>query len=195
MVLRKIGTCMIIAAILLTGCQNKPTNNDTEQNVPDMLETVDTEQSKPINTYNQEQSQEFDEPLLALPSEETIIYQGHVPVSSYDLIICKSPTDEYSIYVTDRGSVECRTYTKMNLQIPENITYDSYRLLPIVIGTGGSCDAEVIVEFMSNGVKSYHGFDAGFFEDSSNNFFYYSELDENDVLYLFEIITDDINND
>ncbi|MEA4832935.1 MAG: hypothetical protein VB118_10025 [Oscillospiraceae bacterium] len=176
----KLGICMIISAILFTGCQNNSKLAMTERS--------DTEQSDTKNTHDKEQYQNYNKPITALPIYNTIIYQGNVLATSKDLIICKSPVDGYSIYATQSGSVDHRLYTKINLSLPSEMQYDSWKLIPMIRGGSG-----VVVEITRKSEKSYYIFEPNLSDFNSaklescgdwQNFIFIGEIPKDEITEL-----------
>ncbi len=101
-----------------------------------------------------------------LPQGDTVIGQFRITLSRYDLVICESEREKYSLYIIDSaGPEEEKVYTKLTLSIPEDIEYDEYKVLPIGGGGAGSEEVYTIVEFTSAGEKRYYYCIAYFCED------------------------------
>ncbi len=100
-----------------------------------------------------------------LSPDEIVFYRRYVPASSWEIILCTSAEEKYSIYVTRTYMTdENRLYTKMELVIPSDIEYDDYKLLPVFMPTGGSGGAMILIEFSTGETKSYYAFEANLAE-------------------------------
>ncbi len=101
-----------------------------------------------------------------LPQGDTVIGQFKISLSRYDLVICESEHEKYSLYIIGSAETEEeKVYTKLTLSIPEDIEYDEYKVLPIGGGGAGSEEFYTIVEFTSAKEKRYYYCIAYFCED------------------------------
>lgn len=94
-----------------------------------------------------------------IPYGEEIVLCQAIPTTSFELVLCRNSSDENSVYIAERYS-ENKKYAKMTLYISEDMEYDSYKILPVLLATGGSGGAGLLVEFKSGEVTCYHIFEA-----------------------------------
>ena len=104
-----------------------------------------------------------------LPPDEEILLQYHIPGSIFDIVICTSESEKYTIYTRDSYlPEEEKVYSKLDFEIPEFIEYDDYSIVTEYLniygdvhsGNGkigdGSCN--ICVEFTKGEEKDYKMF-------------------------------------
>ena len=169
----KISILTVLLLVLLTSCADEHYQDphDTSPslevtNAPIPQETTSVPDETTTQLTRDELIAKTRPQFKKLPQGDTIIGQFRITLSRYDLVICTSEREKYSLYIIDpAGPEEEKVYTKLTLSIPEDTEYDEYKVLPIGGGGAGSEEVYTIVEFTSAKEKRYYYCIAYFCED------------------------------
>lgn len=112
--------------------------------------------------------------MSELPESATPFCENNIPVSGgYHMVMCEDTNEPlgFSAFVKDTDGM----YTKVNLLIPDELDFDSAKLLALPSGGGGSGEDTLYLELTTGEIKKYVFFTTSFAAEYWWNYEYRGE--------------------
>ena len=196
---------MLFVSAIFASCGKEPAQTPTDTTAAPIETTVppvDTTSPETIAPETEDISGMTESQLLGrylvqrkafLPDEKEL-GRFKVTVSPFDLIICSSEHDKYTLYLTEPREPE--TYTKLIFEVPGAIEYDDYRIMFEYIhvcgdrvGGAGSLELFLPVEITRGEAKSYYYFET-ILGGNDPGRFYPREMNDREVEEMFKLINE-----